>query len=222
LSDVFAAARTTLLLGVLGAAATVVVALPVAMLSARHPGGLANGVTTVAYAGHALPGIVVGLSLVFFGVRVATPLYQRMPMLIAAYVVVFLSLAIGALHTALAQVAPELDDVARSSGRGPLRAWLAVTLPLAAPGAGVAAALVCIAVMKELPATLLLRPIGTDTLATRLWAKTDAFSYAAAAPYAVALVVTASIPTALLTRFSMRQNKTGQDRRGQDRGRGHG
>lgn len=204
-SDVFTAARATLELGLVAAAVTVIVALPVALLSARHPSNFANGVTTTAYAGHSLPGIVVALSLVFFGVRFAEPLYQRMPMLIGAYVVVFLSLAIGAIHSSIAQVPPELEDVARSSGRGLMTTWLTVTIPLAAPGIGVAAALVCIAVMKELPATLLLRPIGTETLATRLWSKTDAFSYAAAAPYAVGLIVTASLPTAVLTRFSIRR-----------------
>ncbi len=204
-SDVFSAARQTLELGLLAALVTVLVAVPVALLSARHPGNFAHGVTTIAYAGHALPGIVVALSLVFFGVRFAQPIYQRTPMLIGAYVVIFLSLAIGAIHSSIAQVPAELEDVSRSSGRGQLTTWLTVTLPLALPGIGVAAALVCIAVMKELPATLLLRPIGTETLATRLWSKTDAFSYAAAAPYAVGLVLTASIPTAILTRFSMRR-----------------
>ncbi len=204
-SEVFAAARTTLWLGVAAAIVTVVVAIPIGLLSARHPGPFANGVTTIAYAGHALPGIVIALSLVFFGVRYAQPLYQRTPMLIAAYVVIFLSLAIGAIHAAIAQVPPELEDVARSSGRTRFATWMTVTLPLASSGIGAGAALVCIAVMKELPATLLLRPIGTDTLATRLWSKTDAISYAAAAPYAVALVLTASIPTAVLTRSTMRR-----------------
>jgi iron(III) transport system permease protein len=66
---------------------------------------------------------------------------------------------------------------------------LRVTLPLAAPGLGAAAALAFIAVTTELPATLLLAPIGTETLATRIWADTNTVAFAAAAPYAAMLVV---------------------------------
>ena len=205
--DVLDAAGTTLWLGLLAAAVTVLVAFPVGVLSGHYPGRFSRSVTTVAYAGYALPGIVVALSLVFFGVRYATPVYQRTPMLIGAYVVIFLSLAIGAIHASVAQAPPVLDDVARSLGDSQWRVWRRVTLPLAAPGVGAAAALVCIAVMKELPATLLLRPIGTDTLATRLWSLTDAAHYAAAAPYAATLVLVAAIPTALLTRASLTERR---------------
>ncbi len=178
---------------------TVAVAVPLGILSARHSGRFADSITTVAYAGHALPGVVVALSLVFFGIRFAAPVYQKTPLLVFAYLVLFLTLAIAAVHHAVARVPPVLDDVARSLGRSQAGAWRSVTLRLALPGIGSAAALVFIAVAKELPATLLLRPIGMDTLATRLWSYTDAASYAAAAPYAVALVLVSAVPTAVLT-----------------------
>jgi iron(III) transport system permease protein len=200
--DLVDAAVTTLWIGALAAAITVVVALPLGLLSARYPGRLARGTTALAYAAHSLPGIVLALSLVFFGVRVATPLYQRTPMLLFAYLVLFLSLALGAVHHAISQTPPLLDDIARSLGRSQHQAWLAVTMRAAAPGVAVAAAMVCLAVMKELPATLLLRPIGTETLATKLWSHTDAASYAAAAPYAAAILVVAAIPTAVLSAVS--------------------
>jgi iron(III) transport system permease protein len=74
-----------------------------------------------------------------------------------------------------------------------------VTLRLAAPGIGAGGLLVFLTIMKELPATLLLRPIGVDTLATRLWGHTDAASFAAAAPFAAAIVLLAAMPTAALT-----------------------
>lgn len=199
-SEVADATMTTLGLAALAAAATVALALPVGIMSARYAGPLSGSVTAAAYAGHALPGIVVALSLVFFGIRFAEPVYQRTPMLVFAYVVLFLSLAIGAVHASVAQAPPVLDDVARSLGRTNLGVWRDVTLRLAAPGIGAGATLVFLTVMKELPATLLLRPIGMDTLATRLWSLTDAASYAAAAPYAAVIVVVAALPTALLTR----------------------
>jgi iron(III) transport system permease protein len=73
-----------------------------------------------------------------------------------------------------------------------------VTLPAVMPGVLAGAALVAVTVMKELPATLVLRPTGTDTLATQLWSATSAGAYAGAAPYAAALVLVAIIPAALL------------------------
>ncbi len=178
---------------------TLVIAIPVGVLSARHPGRLARWSTDGAYAAHALPGIVIALALVFFGVRVATPLYQRVPMLLFAYVVLFLSLAVGAVHNSVAQAPPRLDEMARTLGRSQWATWREVTLRLCAPGLGAGALLVFLTVMKELPATLLLRPIGVDTLATRLWGYTDASSFAAAAPYAAAIIALAAVPAVALT-----------------------
>src|SRR5690606_23600447 len=133
--------------------ATLALALPIGYLSARHASRLSRGVTAAAYAGHALPGLIVGLSLVFFGVRYAHALYQRTPMLVFAYVVLFLSLAIGAVHNSIAQVPLTFEDVSRSLGRRQITTWFTITFRLAAPGVGAGGALVFLTVMKELPAT---------------------------------------------------------------------
>ena len=93
---------------------------------------------------------------------------------------------------------PVLEEVARSLGRSPARVLRDVTLPLAGPGVAAGAALVFLTCMKELPATLLLRPTGLETLATELWAETEIGAYAAAAPYASLLVLLAAVPTFLL------------------------
>jgi iron(III) transport system permease protein len=77
-----------------------------------------------------------------------------------------------------------------------------VTGRAAAPGIAAGAALVLLTCMKELPVTLLLRPTGTDTMATRLWNYSSVSDYASAAPYAAALVVFAAIPTAALGLWS--------------------
>lgn len=106
----------------------------------------------------------------------------------------------------MAQIPPVLEDVARSLGRTGLGAWRAVTMRLAAPGIGAAATLVFLTIMKELPATLFLRPTGFDTLATRLWSHTTGLTYAAAAPYAIAIVVLAAIPTAALATLGDRRS----------------
>lgn len=197
----------TLQVGALGAAAVMVLAVPVAYLSVRHPGWTSRIAIRASYMGHALPGVVVGLGLVFFGVRIANAWYQQIPMLVFGYVTLFLSLGIGAVQNSVEQVPPALEDVARTLGRSAFGAWRSVTLRLILPGIGAAATLVFLTVMKELPATLFLRPTGWDSLATKLWGHISAQSYAAAAPYAVAIVLVAAVPTALLATAGERRNE---------------
>jgi iron(III) transport system permease protein len=201
------AAGATLWVSALGALATVALAVPVGVLAARHRTRGIRLIEQATYAGHALPGIVVGLSLVFLGVRFAYPLYQRTPMLVLAYAVLFLPAAVGAVRASVAQSPPALEEVARSLGHRPARVLREVTLPLAAPGVAAGAALVLLTCMKELPATLLLRPTGLETLATELWSRTETGAYAAAAPYAALLVALAALPTVLLTQRPSRASR---------------
>ncbi|MEU0395576.1 iron ABC transporter permease [Streptomyces sp. NPDC006208] len=193
-------ALTTLGVAAAGAALTSLLALPVGVIAARHRGRGAQLLEQAAYAGHALPGITVALALVFLAVRYVNPIYQETPLLICAYAVLFLPVAVAATRAAVLQAPPVLEDVARSLGRSPLRVLREVTVPLAAPGVAAGAALTFVVCMKELPATLLLRPTGLDTLATRLWTETGTASYAAAAPYAALLILLAAIPSYLLGR----------------------
>jgi iron(III) transport system permease protein len=193
-------AGITLGVAAAGAALTTLLALPVGVIAARYRGRAAHLLEQSAYAGHALPGITVALALVFFSVRYAHPLYQELPLLVCAYAVLFLPVAVAATRAAVLQAPPVLEDVARSLGRSPLRVLRDVTVPLAAPGVAAGAALTFVVCMKELPATLLLRPTGMDTLATRLWTETGVGSFAAAAPYAAVLILLAAVPSYLLGR----------------------
>jgi iron(III) transport system permease protein len=196
--------------------AVVVVAFPGGTVQCPPPRPAVPHAPRAAYAGHALPGVVVGLSLVFFGVGVARPIYQELPLLVLAYVVIFLSLALGSLQNAIAQIprARRRGAVARThrrrrrGGRSPLR--------LAAPGWAPRQRWCSSPIMKELPATLFLRPTGFDTLATQLWGHTSSFSKAAAAPYAVAIVVLAALPTALLSSLGGRRSATSPPTDGTD------
>jgi iron(III) transport system permease protein len=192
------AATATVSVAALGAVVTTLLAIPVGILAARHRQAGVRMLEHASYAGHALPGIVVALSLVFFGVRYAEPIYQRTPMLVLAYAVLFLPAAVGAVRASVAQAPPMLEEVARSLGKTPARTVRDVTLPLAGPGIAAGAVLVFLTVMKELPATLLLRPTGLETLATRMWSSTEIGAYAAAAPYAALLILLAALPTFLL------------------------
>jgi iron(III) transport system permease protein len=197
-AEVAAAAAGSLSVSLAGALVTLLLALPLGVLIARHPGRLARLLERGAYVAYSLPGVVVGLSLVSFGVTVARPLYQSTWLLALAYATLFLPLAVAAVAGAAAQAPPSLEEVAHSLGASPAAAFRRVTLPLTLPGVGAGAALVFLTCMKELPATLMLRPTGLDTLATELWTATAAARYAEAAPYAVLLVLLAAIPTWLL------------------------
>ena len=173
----------------LAAVVTLAAALPVAVLVARYPSRLSRLLERLAYAGNALPGIVIALSLVFFAARYASPVYQTLALLVFAYAVRFFPQALSGLDTGLARVGPRLEEAARGLGRGPLAtAWL-VTVPLVRSGALAGAALVFLSAMKELPATILLRPIGFDTLATEIWAATQVGAYSQAAVPALLLVL---------------------------------
>jgi iron(III) transport system permease protein len=176
----------------LAAVAAVVLALPVVYLAIRFPSRYSASVYHAIYLGNGLPGIVLALSLVFFGANYAPRIYQTLVMLIFAYLVRFLPEATGAIRTGLLQISPRLEEAARSLGLSRRRAILRITIPLLQPGIWAGFALVFLSTIKELPATLLLGPTGYTTLATQIWsATTEAFFTRAAAPALILLAVSA-------------------------------
>ncbi|WP_433533399.1 ABC transporter permease [Micromonospora sp. CA-263727] len=197
-TEVATAAGNSLWLSLAGAALTMLLALPLGVLTARAPGRVTEVLNRLSYLSHALPGLVIGLSLVFLGINVARPLYQTAWLLALGYAALFLPLGVAAVTGAAAAAPPVLEDVARSLGRGPLAVLCTVTLPLTMPGIGAGTVLVFLTCMKELPATLLLRPTGTDTLASELWTHTTVAAYAAATPYAALLVALSAVPAWML------------------------
>jgi iron(III) transport system permease protein len=150
-------------------------------------------VEILCYAGYALPGLVIGLALVFFANRYLPAVYQTLPLVVAAYVVRFLPEALSAVRSSLVRVDPVLEEAGRSLGRRPLAVTATVTLPLVRPGLLAGAALVFLTAMKELPATLLLRPAGADTLAVRVWTGAAEGFYARAAPAALLLIAVSAL-----------------------------
>jgi iron(III) transport system permease protein len=182
----------------LAALVTVLAGLPIAVLAARYHTPLARGLERTSYIGFGLPGVVVGLSLVYFGANYAPWLYQTLALLVFAYAVRFLPEAMGAARSSLVQVSPRLEEAARGLGLSPLRAWLRVTLPMARPGILAGAALVFLTVIKELPLTLMLAPTGFTTLATQIWSATAEAFYARAALPALLLLAVSSLSVAII------------------------
>ena len=176
----------------------VVVSMPIAIISVRYPGRISSLLEKCSYIGFALPGIVVALAIVFFGVRYATPLYQTLSLLIFAYLILFLPTALGNIRTSLLQVSPAIEEAARSLGRSPTQAFITVTLPVLIPGILAGAVMVFMLTMKELPATLILSPIGFKTLATSVWWATEDGFFAKAAASSLLLISASLVPMALL------------------------
>ena len=198
LGTVWMAALSSVSVSALAAAATAACSVPLAVLVVRHPGLFAKVAERMSYVGYALPGVVVALALVFFGAHYARPLYQTIWLLLLAYVVLFLPAALGASRASLLRVGPRLEDAARSLGHGPLRTLRHVTAPLMLPGVLSGAALVFLLTMKELPATLILGPLGFRTLATQVWSASSEAFFAQAAVPALLLIVLSMLPLGFL------------------------
>jgi iron(III) transport system permease protein len=192
----------TAAVSVLGAIACVALAVPIAVLNERFRSKLSGALESAAFVGHALPGLVIALSLVFIGVRFLTPIYQRLPLLVIAYVALFLPLAVGAIRPSISQASPRLEEIGQSLGISRLQSLRRITLPIASPGIASGAALVALTCVKELPATLLLRPTGFETLSTRVWSDTSVADYASAAPFAITMVILGVIPMLILRKTS--------------------
>jgi iron(III) transport system permease protein len=184
---------STLTLGLYAAALTTAVALPVAWLAVRHRGWGSTLMERCTYLASAMPGIVVALAFVTVAIRYARPVYQSTLLIVVAYALLFLPRAMVSLRAGIEQAPPELEEAAKALGSSPLRLFGRVTLPLIAPALAAGAALVFMAVVTELTATLLLTPTGTRTLATQFWSFSSAIDYAGAAPYALLMIVL-SIP----------------------------
>jgi iron(III) transport system permease protein len=174
----------------LAAVAAALACLPIALLAVRQRGPFSALLEKVAYSGQALPAITTALALVFFAANYVPGLYQTIWVLIFAYAVRFMPEALGATRSSLLQVNPSTEDAARSLGAGQTRTFLRVTTPQIAPGVAAGMVLVFLTAMKELPVTILLSPIGFDTLATEIWSATsEAFFTRAALPSLLLLAI---------------------------------
>lgn len=215
--------QTSLLLAGGAALATVAVALPMAAAlrtvgRRRAPGGGWAGRLTVpmirlSALGYATPGAVIAVGLlgplaalqaVSGGgalAGAATVLFTgSFAGLIYAYLVRFTGVALQSLEAGYARIPPSQDEAARLLGAGPARLFLGVHLPLLARSAGAAALLVFVDVMKELPATLVLRPFDGDTLAVIAYHFARDERLAEAALPSLAIVAVGLLPVILLSR----------------------
>ena len=185
---------------VAAAAATVatLVALPVAYFAATHDSRLSTVFERATYVGFAVPGVVLGLALVFFGAGYVPVLYQTLPLLVFAYVVRFVPQAVGTTRTSILQVDSKLVEAGRTLGESPIGAFQRITLPHIRSGLVAGAALVFLTTMKELPVTLILRPSGFETIVTQIWRAQESALYQYAAVPALILIVISGLSMVVL------------------------
>jgi iron(III) transport system permease protein len=150
------------------------------------------------YTGFAIPGVVVALALVFMGIRWLPGLYQTVPLLVVACVLRFLPQAADTFRPALLRVPAHLEEAARTLGATSAGAFRRVVLPLTWPAWFAGGALVFLTTLKELPATLVMRPPNWDTLATELWDLTNEGYYGEAASRSLLLLLLGVLPMVIV------------------------
>ncbi|HEM7851549.1 ABC transporter permease [Burkholderia multivorans] len=173
--------------------------------------GVARLGARIASLGYAVPGTVLAIGLLtplgavdrLFGTMLGRDglwLIGSAAALVIAYTVRFLAIAAGNVEAGLARIPPSLEQAARSLGETAAGALRRVHLPLLRPALTTSALLVFVDAMKELPATLLLRPLNFDTLATWLYAEAARGTYEEGAVAALAIVLAGLVPVILLAR----------------------
>jgi iron(III) transport system permease protein len=185
------------LLATLAATAAVLVGLPLAYLASRRPTWFNTGCLQATYAGYVLPGPVAALAVLALCLKLMPFFYGTVLVLVVAYVLHFLPAGLQSLEPSIQQITPNLEEVARTLGMNARETVRQITLPLIRNGVIVAWVLIFLQTMKELPATLLLRPVGFDTLAIRVWLEASEEYYQLAAPSAL-LIVLVGLPALVL------------------------
>ena len=211
--------RNTLTLGGIAAVTTVVVAMLLVLARRLQPIRRVRSAVALANLGYALPGSVLAVGIMFafsvadnqlvvplqawLGVDSPSPLLLgSLFALLLAYLIRFMAVASGPLDTALARIRPALPEAAHSLGHTGAGVFWRVYLPLLMPGLLSAGLLVFVDVLKEMPATLLMRPFGWDTLAVRIHSLTAEGNWPEAALPAITLVATGLLPVIVLIRRS--------------------
>lgn len=213
-STVTLSAAATLLTLILGAAAAYAVRM--------RPGGLSATAFRLSAIGYAAPGTVVAIGLVivlggfdrtanalagsWFGIAPGLIFLGSGAGLIYAYATRFLTISAGGMAAGLSRVPQSLDEASRTLGETAFGTLRRVHLPLSKTALAASALLVFVDCVKELPATLLLRPLNVETLATHLYGEAARGTYEEASVSALAIVLIAMLPVVLLSRVGSQRN----------------
>jgi len=213
--DFYQAALHSIGLSAVAAIAAVCVGVLLSYSKRLHPTRNMNFSVGLASLGYAVPGAVLAIGIMipfaafdnaidalverYFGFSTGLLLSGTVFALIFAYTVRFLAMAYGSINTSMGKISPHMDDAARSLGHSPGTILKKVHLPLIRGGILTAALVVFVDCMKELPATLVLRPFNFDTLATQIYQFASDELIGHSAIYALLIVAVGLVPVILLS-----------------------
>lgn len=205
-ADVLQSTGATLSFAAWAAVIATAVALPLSWWVSRRPSFWSNLTERSVWLAHSIPNAILALALVFLATRLVPGLYKTAALLVIAYVILYLPLAVVNQRVGLQAAFVKYDEAAASLGRPAWERLTHISLPLALPGIATGALLVGLDASKELTTTLMLLPFNVQTLSTGLWATTngESLDFTAAAPYALMLLALGSIPVYLITRRTLR------------------
>ena len=211
----------TVVLSLAATLVTVLIGLVLALAIRFRPSEGARALLRLAGLGYAMPGTVLAVALLaplatldgwlarvleaVTGTAFGTLVLGSSVALVYAYAVRFMAIAVGATDAGLAKLPPNLDAASRVLGHGPLSTIARIHLPLAGPAIASGALLVFVDCMKELPATLLLRPLNVETLATHLYGEAARGTYEDGAIAALIIVAVGLLPLLLVSRLQTRR-----------------
>ena len=204
LVSVFDAFARSMGVSAAGALLTILCALPLVWASIRYRNLLTVWIERLPFLLHAVPGLVIALSLIYFSINYAPSVYQTFVVVVLAYFILYLPMAQTTLRSSMEQLPKGMEQVGGTLGRGHFFIFRTLVLPSILPGITAAFALVFLNLMKELTATLLLTADDVHTLSTAVWEYTSDAQYAAATPYALMLVLFSGLPVFILKKYAFK------------------
>lgn len=219
-AEFWQAAGNSLLLAFFAALLTATIGTSLAYLARIQRKGYVTAITRLSSVGYAVPGTVLAVGILipvasldnfiagtmrdWFGIATGLVIIGSGTAMVYAYCVRFMAMSYGSGETGLQRVSTNLEAAARTLGRTPLRTLIEVDLPLIRPALVSGTLLVFVDVMKELPATILLRPFNFDTLATLVYGQASLEAFEKGSLAALAIVLVGIVPVILLSRTSGR------------------
>lgn len=197
---------------------TLAIGLAVAFALRTDKSGIASSANRIASIGYAIPGTVLAVGLLWplaafdnsidaamrqwFGISTGLLISGSGAALVLAYTIRFLAISINGTEAGYAKITENIDHAARSLGESAFGTLRRIHLPMLQPALAAAAILVFVDCMKELPATLMLRPFGVETLATHIYAEAVRGTYEDGSVAAILIVLAGLIPVVMLARMS--------------------
>jgi len=193
--DVIQPTINTIIISSVSAFFITLVSIPLLITIRKNIRILSFMIDKVSYIGLSLPGVIVSMSLVFFCINYFDYIYQTFIVLVLGYFISFLPAALGPIKSSMTQIDPKLEDASFTLGAGKIKTYYNIVIKLASPGFIYGGVLVFILCLKELPATLILSPIGFQTLATEIWSNASEAFFIKTALASIVLVIIAGIPS---------------------------